>query len=240
MHHLRLCLAACPLCSPAWVREGTLQEREENWMSPLLLLHPWNKGCVSFAWGSPMSLWPTQIQCKPPWPCSCAIYRSNGQWSIFHLGVGAGARWTFHVQLRIWKKIYNHLPVDDFVVFFHIYKGVLSMRLSVGVKGRWKNSSNKTDVISKKKEWGEVKHWSGRWLVPVSMPLRWGLHSLKLPYILHDMTWEIFGVTIIIPSQILKRIGEESVIDTWELGGATDTRASTLTQCAMNHHRDHL
>lgn len=62
-----------------------------------------------------------------------------------------------------------------------------------------------------------------------------GLHSLMLPYVPHDVTWEICGVTVIIPSQILKRIDEESVIDTWELEAATDIKAGNLTSCATDH-----
>lgn len=56
-----------------------------------------------------------------------------------------------------------------------------------------------------------------------------------LSYIPHEMTWEICGVTVIIPSQILKRIDEESVIDTWELEAATDIKAGNLTSCATDH-----
>lgn len=50
-----------------------------------------------------------------------------------------------------------------------------------------------------------------------------------LPYILQDVTWEMFGVTVVIPSQILKRVDEEAEIDTWELDAATNIKASNLT-----------
>lgn len=50
-----------------------------------------------------------------------------------------------------------------------------------------------------------------------------------LPYILRDVTWEIFGVTVVIPSQILKRVDEEAEIDTWELDAATNIKAGNLT-----------
>lgn len=50
-----------------------------------------------------------------------------------------------------------------------------------------------------------------------------------LPYILRDVTWEMFGVTVVIPSQILKRVDEEAEIDTWELDAATNIKASNLT-----------
>ena len=50
-----------------------------------------------------------------------------------------------------------------------------------------------------------------------------------LPYILRDVTWEIFGVMVVIPSQILKRIDEEAEIDTWELDAATNIKAGNLT-----------
>ena len=50
-----------------------------------------------------------------------------------------------------------------------------------------------------------------------------------LPYILRDVTWEIFGVMVVIPSQILKRIDEKAEIDTWELDAATNIKAGNLT-----------
>lgn len=50
-----------------------------------------------------------------------------------------------------------------------------------------------------------------------------------LPYILRDVTWEIFGVTVVIPSQILKRVDEEAEIDTWDLDAATNIKAGNLT-----------
>lgn len=55
-----------------------------------------------------------------------------------------------------------------------------------------------------------------------------------LPYVPHDMTWEICGVPVIIPSQILKRIMRH-LIDTWELEAATDIKAGNLTSCATDH-----
>lgn len=58
-------------------------------------------------------------------------------------------------------------------------------------------------IARKREEEGEEKDRAGRWLVPALMPLRGYIHSLMLPYIPHGMTWEICGVTIIIPSQIL-------------------------------------
>lgn len=36
--------------------------------------------------------------------------------------------------------------------FFCIYKEVLRMRLSVGVKRRWEDSSSKADVVARKRE----------------------------------------------------------------------------------------
>ena len=57
-----------------------------------------------------------------------------------------------------------------------------------------------------------------------------------LPYILCDVIWEIFGVTVIITSQMLKRIDEEA----GELDAATNIKAGPLILCAADHDRDHL
>lgn len=57
-----------------------------------------------------------------------------------------------------------------------------------------------------------------------------------LPYILCDVIWEIFGVTAIMTSQMLKRIDEEA----GELGAATNVKAGPLILCAADRDRDHL
>lgn len=57
-----------------------------------------------------------------------------------------------------------------------------------------------------------------------------------LPYILCDVIWEIFGVTVIITGQMLKRIDEEA----GELDAATNIKAGPLILCAADHDRDHL
>lgn len=119
----------------------------------------------------------------------------NGQWSVSHLGVGLVLAGNFRSDSEFEGRYTSVFQLTVFVGFFspHNYKEVLSMRLSVGVKKRWRGKQQQNRCDCQKEREGRKS--TGRVWGCSSPPLcLWAsgvggawLLSLMLPCILHDM-----------------------------------------------------